>query len=126
MESGAQLPQQRGFLTKCILIGLAAGLANGLFGAGGGLLLVPGFCGWLHLTAEKAMPTSIAVIFPLCIVSAVFYRLQDSLPVDWWILTGGLLGGILGGILYGKVNKLWLRRALGALILYSALRMLFF
>ncbi len=109
---------------KCLCIGAAAGVANGFFGAGGGLLLVPGFLWLLKMDTNAALPTSVSVILPLCVVSVFFYMGSGHLIVDWWILGGGLAGGVLGGLLYGRVPKLWLRRAFGALILYSALRIL--
>ena len=55
---------------KYALTGALAGLANGLFGSGGGLFLVPLFNGWAKLPQRKAFATSVAVILPLSLVSA--------------------------------------------------------
>lgn len=41
---------------KYSLIGALAGIANGLFGSGGGLFLVPLFIGWLHMEQKKRSP----------------------------------------------------------------------
>ncbi|MEA4824449.1 MAG: TSUP family transporter [Clostridiaceae bacterium] len=111
-------------LWKAAGIGFAAGTANGLFGAGGGLLLVPGLLRVCRLDAQTAMPTSIAIILPMCAASLISYSRAGVAGPDWWLLAGGLVGGIAGGLLYSRVPKLWLRRALGILILYSAVRML--
>ena len=65
---------------KFILTGAAAGLLNGLFGAGGGMVVVP----MLHkdgLPAERAHATSIAVILPLSIASSVLYLTRGYLNV---------------------------------------------
>ena len=43
---------------KYIITGTLAGVANGLFGSGGGLFLVPLFVSWLHMEQKKAFATS--------------------------------------------------------------------
>ena len=113
---------------KFAVTGGLAGLANGFFGAGGGLFLVPLFIGWLKLDERKAFATSVAVILPLCAVSAFIYwqrgnlDLMQSLPY----LAGGAVGGFLSGRVFKKVNMVWLRRAFGLLILYGGVRSLCF
>lgn len=49
--------------TKCLIIGTCAGAANGFFGAGGGLFLVPLFTAWLGMEQKRAFATSVAIIF---------------------------------------------------------------
>lgn len=111
---------------KFAVTGGLAGLANGFFGAGGGLFLVPLFIGWLKLDERKAFATSVAVILPLCAVSAFIYwrhgnlDLMQALPY----LLGGAAGGFLSGRVFEKVNMIWLRRAFGLLILYGGVRSL--
>ena len=67
---------------------------------------------------------SVAVIFPLCAVSAVIYRLKGGLPIAQAVpyLLGGAAGGVLAGKLFGRVKADWLRRAFGVLILYGGVR----
>ncbi len=104
--------------------GALAGVANGLFGAGGGMVLVPLLCRWIKLPANKALATSVAVILPMSIVSAAVYylngsfKIQDALP----FLTGGLIGGFIGGRVFKKMSPTLLRRALGVMILWGGLR----
>ena len=86
---------------------------------------MPGLIRLCRLDAQTAMPTSIAVILPLCAASLLTYARAGAAVPDGWLLAGGFLGGLAGGLLYDRVPKLWLRRALGLLILYSAARMLF-
>ena len=103
------------------LAGAAAGAVNGLFGAGGGLLLVPLLTGLCRLEDRKAFATAIAVIAPLCAVSLIVYGFRGSLALRAALpcLAGGLLGGLTGGRLYGRIPSLWLHRILGLLILYG-------
>ena len=109
---------------KYALTGALAGLANGLFGSGGGLFLVPLFTGWAKLPQRKAFATSVAVILPLSLVSAAVYWLKGGvdLAAAWPYLLGGAVGGLLSGRLFQKVPLAWLRRAFGALILYGGVR----
>lgn len=107
--------------------GLLAGVLNGLFGAGGGLILVPMLVRAAKLPTEKAMPTSVAIILPICIVSCIQrysfmdFEIKTLLPY----LAGGLIGGIIGGLTYKKISKIWLRRILGIFILYAGVKMIF-
>lgn len=110
---------------KFVLTGAIAGVLNGLFGAGGGMVVVPilGHCG---LPAERAHATSIAVILPLSILSSILYlsighiRLASALPY----LPLGLVGAVIGSKLLTKIKKIWLHRIFGVIVLYSAVRLL--
>jgi len=53
--------------------GGAAGLINGFFGGGGGMILVPLLAGKCGLDQRRAFATSVAVIAPLCALSAGIY-----------------------------------------------------
>jgi len=105
-----------------------AGLVNGFFGGGGGMLLVPLLSRWLGLGDRKAFATSVAIILPLCILSSAIYLLRGGLDVSTALpyLLGGAVGGILGGKLFKNLNMTWLRRGFALLILYAGVRSAFF
>lgn len=105
-------------------IGGLAGLANGFFGAGGGLFLVPLLTRWAGMERRRAFATSVAVILPLSLVSAGVYCWKGVLDLTgcWPYLAGGFLGGLLSGKIFHKVPLTFLRRAFGALILYGGVR----
>lgn len=109
-----------------VMAGLAAGAVNGLFGGGGGMVLVPLLRAKCHLSQRSAFATSVAVILPLCVLSAAIYLLRDG--ADWATalpyLLGGLAGGLVAGRVFRKVNMTWLRRAFGVLILYGGVKSL--
>ena len=109
---------------KYALTGGLAGLANGLFGAGGGLFLVPLLAGRARLPQRKAFATSVAVILPLSLVSAAIYFFKGSLDLNavWPFLAGGFLGGLVSGRVFRRVPVKWLHRAFGLLILYGGVR----
>ncbi|HET6463337.1 MAG TPA: sulfite exporter TauE/SafE family protein, partial [Candidatus Krumholzibacteria bacterium] len=47
-----------------LLIGLGAGVISGMFGVGGGLVIVPALIYWAGFTQHKATGTSLAVLLP--------------------------------------------------------------
>ena len=109
---------------KCLLSGALAGVLNGLFGAGGGLFLVPLLIGWVGLEEKKAFATSVAIILPLSIASFVIFCIRggnvwaDALPY----LIGGVAGGLLSAKLFSRIPTVWLHRLFGVLILYGGVK----
>ena len=112
---------------KSLVTGALAGIANGLFGSGGGLFLVPLFTKWLGLEHRRAFAPSVAVILPLSAVSLVVFVMKGGLDFMAALpyLIGGLAGGILSGLVFKKVSVTLLRRAFGLLILYGGVKALF-
>ncbi|MDE6591089.1 MAG: sulfite exporter TauE/SafE family protein, partial [Oscillospiraceae bacterium] len=76
------------------LAGGAAGVVNGFFGGGGGMVLVPLLAGKCGLDQRKAFATSVAVIAPLCALSAGIYWFRGDLDLAAALpyLAGGLVG----------------------------------
>jgi len=66
---------------KKILIGIIAGFISGLFGAGGGMIVVPAFIHLLKVEEKTARATAIFAILPMVITSGIFYI--NSKYVDW-------------------------------------------
>ena len=73
---------------------------------------------------RSSFATSVAVIFPLSILSVIVYYLNGALPVTDTLpyLVGGAAGGLIAGRIFKNVRMVWLRRAFGALILYGGIR----
>lgn len=109
---------------RTLLGGAAAGLVNGLLGAAGGLIVVPTLRS-AGCEPKRAHATSVAVILPVCIISAWAYR--GSGLFDWadaWpYLPGGVLGALAGAWLLPKVPADLLRRIFGAFMLWAAVRL---
>ncbi len=112
---------------RLLVTGALAGLANGFFGAGGGLFLVPLLTGWAKLEQRRAFATSVAVILPISLVSVWVYLQKGEIEV--WrnlpYLVGGAMGGVIAGKVFDRVDMVWLRRIFGVLILYGGVRALF-
>lgn len=109
-----------------LLAGSCAGFITGLFGAGGGMVLVP-LLTWLsYLDESEIFPSSISIILPICIVSLVMTALAGQIPWKEALpyLYGSALGGIAAGSLGQKIPVKWLHRGLGVLILWGGYRYL--
>lgn len=108
------------------LAGFCAGAVNGLFGAGGGMVLVPLLTGLTDLSEEEVFPASISIILPLCIVSLTVTAFTRGLSLTGVLpyLIGGALGGLAAGRWGRKIPVTWLHRGLGVLILWGGVRYL--
>lgn len=106
--------------------GAAAGLANGCFGGGGGMVFLPILSRWGNLSQRKLYATCVGVIFPVCLVSAAVYIFRGgvSLAAALPYLLGGLIGGWFGGKLYGKVSTKLLKWLFAAFLFYAGVKYL--
>lgn len=109
---------------RLLVIGAAAGAANGLFGAGGGLIAVPLLIGWMKLPEKNAYATSLAVMVPISTVSLTVYALRGGLVTDntLWYLLGGFVGGVAAGFLFRYIPVQWLRWAMAGFLLYGGVK----
>lgn len=106
-------------------IGLAAGLASGCFGIGGGAVIVPALILLCGVPYHVAVGTSLALIIPISLAgTATSWKLQT---VDWKIVLAcsltGILGAVAGSFFIQKVPELFARRAFAVFLLYSAWRL---
>lgn len=108
------------------LAGGVSGVANGLFGGGGGMVFVPLVSREKSMEPRQLYATCVGVIYPICLVSAGVYWWQGQLPLGDAIpyLIGGFFGGMVGGKLYGRVSTTWLRRIFALFLLYGGVRYL--
>ena len=108
------------------IAGGLAGLANGCFGGGGGMVFLPILSRWGNLSPRKLYATCVAVIFPVCLVSAAIYLLRGgvSLSAALPYLLGGLAGGFLGGKLYGKISTKLLKWLFAVFLFYAGVKYL--
>ncbi len=109
---------------KYLLAGAVAGIANGLFGAGGGLFLVPLLSGYIGIDEKRAFATSVAIILPLSVASYALFCLKGgNVWGDAWpYLIGGIAGGLLSSKLFTRIPTVWLHRLFGILILYGGVK----
>jgi hypothetical protein len=94
-------------LFRQILCGGAIGFTNGLFGGGGGMVAVPLLESKLGAEKKVAHATAIAVIAPICLVSAVTYIIAGYAQIDQIVpvATGTTIGGMVGATLLNKLPE---------------------
>lgn len=111
---------------KLIGIGLITGFINGLFGSGGGTLVVPALVFLLNVEDYKAHATAISIILPLSIISTFIYFNNDVIKVDIAMLVGlgGVIGSFIGAKFLKKVPTPILRKVFGSIIIFTAIRMI--
>ncbi|HMP92285.1 MAG TPA: sulfite exporter TauE/SafE family protein [Phnomibacter sp.] len=120
------------WIVLVMAIGLIAGIASGLVGIGGGIILVPAMVYFLHYSQHQAQGTSLGVLmFPVVILG--FYKYYHELkgspsPIDFKVVgllaLGFIAGAYLGGSLAIKLNQDVLKKVFGALLLYTGFKML--
>ena len=108
------------------IFGLFIGIINGLLGAGGGMLAVPALKK-LSLSAKDAHRNAIAVILPLCILSAALYLFRGDVKISdtFVFIPSGLVGAAFGTFLLKKISPKWLTVIFGGFMVYTGVRFFF-
>lgn len=111
-SSGTELGEARGARAVAILVavGVIVGLLSGMFGIGGGTVIVPALV-WLGLSQRNAAATSMLAIVPTAISGVVSYAAGGN--VDWLaaalLFCGMFVGGQVGSWLLSRLPELALR-----------------
>lgn len=109
-----------------LAVGLAAGVCAGMFGIGGGLIIVPALVLFYGMTQHSAVGTSLgALLLPVGALSAWVYWKNGNLNVAYSVLlaVGLFLGAYLGARLVQPVSDLVLRRLFAAFLVLVGVRM---
>ena len=106
-------------------MGLAAGFIGGLFGVGGGLLVVPGLVLWLHFEQRRASATSLATIVASSAAAMTRFAVDGSVEFDiaFVLFIGAGAGAFAGARLAGRIPNYWLARGFVAIVVLSAIRL---
>lgn len=113
-------------LTLAVGGGFVASLAAGLFGVGGGVLLVPLLVLGLRRPQHVAHATSLVAILFTAVSGTLRFALDGAVrfPVAAVLAVGGIAGAQLGARLFPGIPAVWLRRAFGLLLVVVAARLL--
>lgn len=111
-----------------VLTGVLAGLTNGVFGGGGGMIVVPMLVYLLGCERKSAHATAILIILPLSIVSGIFYAMfgNFNLRVGVPAGIGVVIGGAFGAFLLSKLSSKWISIIFSALMVVAGIKMLLF
>jgi uncharacterized membrane protein YfcA len=111
---------------RVALLGLVAGFLSGLFGVGGGILIVPVLVLALGMDQRLAHGTSLAAVLPIAASGLIGFALEDSVdwPVALALTLGAMVGAVIGTKLLHVLSPTVLARAFGAILLISAIRLI--
>ena len=114
-------------LAPIAAVGLLAGFLAGLFGVGGGILIVPGLILAAHMGQRLAHGTSLAAVVPISVASLVSYAAHGN--VDWsvagWLAIGAVGGAVIGTRLLHVLPHRTLAIIFIVVLVASALRLFF-
>jgi uncharacterized membrane protein YfcA len=103
-------PEPRPATVPLLAVGAVGGLLSGLFGVGGGFVMVPLLMWLAKLDQRRAVATSLLAVVPIAIVSAVGYALQGEVDLlaATIVAAGALAGAPLGSWLLHRLPLGWL------------------
>lgn len=114
---------------QLLLIGLAAGIAGGMFGIGGGAIMVPAMVLLLGMGQKFATGTSIAAqIFPIGILGAIVYFREGNMDIKQaiYLAVGLIVGNLLGALFANQpfISNDLMKKMYGAFLLVIGARYL--
>jgi uncharacterized membrane protein YfcA len=111
---------------RAVTLGAVAGIVAGLFGVGGGVIVVPGLVLWLATTQREASGTSSATIVASSAAAVISFGISGS--VDWraagLILVGSVVGAWIGAWVAGRVDERPLAITFALVLAVAGVRML--
>lgn len=120
-------PAARPRILVLALIGVAGGLLSGMFGVGGGIILIPLLMAFVGLDQRRAAATSLLAILPTSISGSITYALHGEIDyiAAGIVAVGAIAGSFIGTALLRRIPLVWLRWLFIALLVGTALRLLF-
>ncbi|HKR62085.1 MAG TPA: sulfite exporter TauE/SafE family protein [Thermoanaerobaculia bacterium] len=115
-------------LLLLLLIGLFAGILSGLFGIGGGVVIVPALIYLAGFRQHTATGTSLAVLLPPIGLAAAFeyYRHGNvNVRAAVFVAIGVLAGGWLGAIAANRMAGPQLRLAFGVFVVVLGIYLIY-
>ena len=118
-------------LINLLIIGLVAGVAGGMFGIGGGAIMVPAMVLLLGMDQKFATGTSIAAqILPIGILAAFVYYREGNLNIKYAVVIaiGLIIGNYFGAVFANQpyITSATMKKLYGIFLLLIGGRYLFF
>ncbi len=111
-----------------IILGLVAGVFGGMFGIGGGTILIPALVYLCGLSQHQAQGTTLAIMIPpigLLAAMRYYYSGNVKLGMAAFICVGFFIGGLIGANIVQKFPDPFLKRMFSVYLLFVAGNMIF-
>lgn len=110
---------------KPAAFGVAVGLVNGVFGAGGGMLAVP-LLKKSGLDQKQSHANAVAVILPITVISAILYLVKGNVTFadSFSFIPTGLLGAVIATFALQKFSNKFLQKIFATFMIYAGIRLL--
>lgn len=111
------------------LVGCLAGILSGMFGIGGGAVIIPCLTGFFHYSPKRASGTTLMVLLPpVGLLGAWVYYSQGNLLFDkaWPVVVGLMIGTIVGANLSVRLPENLVKKMFGIFLLLIAIKYVFF
>lgn len=110
-----------------VLCGVVTGAVNGIFGGGGGMIVVPLLNSLLKKPTDVSHATAILVILPICLSSGIIYLINGYFNGELFIAAGigVLLGGFFGAQLLKKLSAETITLIFAAVMFAAGVKMIF-
>ena len=111
-----------------VLLGVVAGIFSGMFGIGGGIILIPALVYIFGLTQHQAQGTTLALMLPpIGLLAAWTYYKQGyiNIPTALFICLGFFIGGFFGAKIAVHIPDAMLRKFFGIFLLLISIHMIF-
>ena len=115
-------------VVRVLAIGLAAGILSGVFGIGGGVIIVPALIYMAGFRQHSATGTSLAVLLPPIGIGAMweYYRHGNvDLRVAMIMAVAVFAGGWIGALVANRVSGPYLRLAFGLFVVVLGVSLIF-
>jgi uncharacterized membrane protein YfcA len=115
-------------IVLCLLIGIVAGVMGGLFGIGGGIVIVPLLITLFGFSQLRAQGTSlVALLAPVGLLGLMnYYRSGNAdLVKGAWIAGGFVVGAFLGSKIAVGLDDLLMRRIFAGFLVLVAVYLFF-
>lgn len=111
-----------------LILGLTAGTLSGVFGIGGGTILIPALVFLAGLTQHEAQGTTLAImLLPIGLFAVMKYYQSGhvQLYIAMFICLGFLIGGFFGATIAEWLPNIILRKAFGVFLMIVSLYTIF-
>ena len=115
-------------LFTVILIGVLGGISSGVFGIGGGTVIVPALVYYCSLTQHQAQGTVLAVLMVPVSALAVWRYYQNgnvNVQAAVYVAVGFIFGALLGAHLVQSLPEAMLKRLFGVSLILIGIKMAF-